>query len=186
MNNLRQLTQEIHAQAERQEFVKVLLSGKINPELYAHYLWNQYLKYYTLETTVAFTEFSQLNIQRYKRILSDFYELWDDEYLPVILPSVSNYINYVKKHADDTHRLLAHVYVMHMGDMSGGQMIAAKVPGSGTMYEFDCDIPSTKEKIRSLVTDDHAAEAHVCFGYAIDVFQEIMNINCEHYVRNTE
>ena len=31
---------------------------------------------------------------------------------------------------------MAHVYVLHMGDLSGGQMIARKAPGSGEMYQI--------------------------------------------------
>ena len=43
--SLKDLTWEHHKDAERQEFVKVMMSGKINPELYATYLWNQHKKY---------------------------------------------------------------------------------------------------------------------------------------------
>ena len=43
--SLKDLTWDHHKNAERQEFVKVLMSGKINPELYATYLWNQHKKY---------------------------------------------------------------------------------------------------------------------------------------------
>ena len=35
MKTLKELTWEHHKEAERQEFVKILMSGKINPELYA-------------------------------------------------------------------------------------------------------------------------------------------------------
>ena len=53
MSNLKDLTWEHHKNAERQEFVKVLMSGKIHPEFYATYLWNQqknttYLKQWLL------------------------------------------------------------------------------------------------------------------------------------------
>ena len=34
MSNLKELTKEQHSNAERQGFVKVLMSGKINPELF--------------------------------------------------------------------------------------------------------------------------------------------------------
>ena len=49
MSNLKELTKEQHTNAERQEFVKVLMSGKINPDFYATYLWNQHKKYDLLE-----------------------------------------------------------------------------------------------------------------------------------------
>jgi heme oxygenase len=47
--SLRDLTKHYHQEAERQEFVSVLMSGKINPNLYATYLWNQYFRYDALE-----------------------------------------------------------------------------------------------------------------------------------------
>ena len=47
--SLKELTWEHHQNAERQDFVKVLMSGKINPKFYATYLWNQHKKYDILE-----------------------------------------------------------------------------------------------------------------------------------------
>ena len=41
------------------------------------------------------------------------------------------------------------IHVRHMGDLSGGQMIKKRASGQGSMYEFDCDIKETKEKIRA-------------------------------------
>ena len=49
MSNLKELTWEHHQNAERQEFVKVLMSGKIHPDFYATYLWNQHKKYDLIE-----------------------------------------------------------------------------------------------------------------------------------------
>ena len=51
MSNLKELTKEQHTNAERQAFVNVLMSGKINPEFYAVYLWNQHKKYDLLRST---------------------------------------------------------------------------------------------------------------------------------------
>ena len=49
MSNLKELTWEHHKNAERQGFVKVMMSGRINPRFYATYLWNQHKKYDILE-----------------------------------------------------------------------------------------------------------------------------------------
>ena len=38
MLDIKELVWEEHKNAERQEFVKILMSGEINPELYAIYL----------------------------------------------------------------------------------------------------------------------------------------------------
>ena len=42
MKTLKELTWEHTKEAERQGFVKILMSGKIHPEVYANYLFNQH------------------------------------------------------------------------------------------------------------------------------------------------
>ena len=59
MYDIKELTSEQHKTAEKQEFVKILMSGSIHPELYATYLFNQHPCYDLLET-YAMT-FGQLN-----------------------------------------------------------------------------------------------------------------------------
>ena len=49
MHNIKELTMEQHKNAERQEFVKTLMSGNINKQLYATYLFNQLKCYSVLE-----------------------------------------------------------------------------------------------------------------------------------------
>ena len=44
-----ELTWEYHKNAERQDFVKILMSGEIDPRLYATYLYNQLACYSKLE-----------------------------------------------------------------------------------------------------------------------------------------
>ena len=81
---------------------------------------------------------------------------------------------------DDPNRLMAHVYVRHMGDLSGGQMIAKRVPGNGDMYKFgDIDINDYKDKIRAKCNDNMADEAKVCFDFATELFKELMEHHSE-------
>ena len=42
MLDIKELTKEQHQNAERKEFVGVLMSGNIDHDLYATYLYNQY------------------------------------------------------------------------------------------------------------------------------------------------
>ena len=81
----------------------------------------------------------------------------------------------------DTNALMAHVYVLHMGDLSGGQMIAKKVPGSGTMYKFDTDKKKLKDAIRKRTNDDMAEEAKYAFTSATNLFKELMELEIELY-----
>jgi heme oxygenase len=179
MSNLRELTKEAHTSAERQEFVKILFSGTINPKLYATYLKNQHPQYEILEVCAMPHQLLHglIDIRRAPKILSDFQELWNDETdgNPQILPVTEEYIKYILSIKDDPKRLMAHIYVRHMGDLAGGQMIAKRVPGSGRYYQFE-NPEVLKMAIREKISDDMADEATVCFDFAKRFFQEMMQL----------
>jgi heme oxygenase len=122
-------------------------------------------------------------IRRKMRIETDYLELWKDkESTPPIVPSTYEYIAHIKDIMTDPDKIMAHIYVLHMGDLSGGQMIKRKVPGQGLMYEFDGDVKSIKEKIRSKTDDSMAEEAKWMFDSATKLFKDLMEIDCEHYL----
>lgn len=188
MSNLKQLTWEHHQNAERQDFVKVLMSGKINPKFYATYLWNQHKKYDILEA-MAFAQGcldGLVDIKRKLKIEQDFVELWKDDEMPVLVESTHEYMRHMKTIMTDTDKLMAHVYVLHMGDLSGGQMIKKKVPGEGRMYTFDTDKAELKEAIRAKTNDSMAEEAKWVFDSATKLFQELMEIDIEHYMEQAD
>lgn len=186
-NKIKELTWEHHKNAERQEFAKLLISGKINPDLYATYLWNQHKKYDILEAMcMAHAIFSDIgDLRRKLKIEEDFNELWKYDYAPQIVQSTVDYINHMKEIMHDREKLIAHVYVLYMGDLSGGQMIKKKVPGAGRMYDFDGDVSELKDKIRNIVTDDMAEEAKWVFDSATQLFQELTELNIEHHLEPT-
>jgi len=176
---LKELTWEHHKNAERQEFVKVLMGGSIDPKVYATYLFNQHAMYNILEVTSMahglLNDFPE--IRRAPLIHEDFLELWtDNNNAPKLLESTNDYMGHIKFIMDDPKKLMAHLYVRHMGDLSGGQMIRKKVPGKGRMYDFEGDIPAIKDKIRTKLSDDMADEAKLCFEYATRTFKDMMEI----------
>ena len=75
---------------------------------------------------------------------------------------------------NDPDKIMAHIYVRHMGDLSGGQMIKKKVPGAGTFYQFDSNVKEIKEAIRAKTNDSMAEEAKICFDYATELFKDMM------------
>ena len=80
---------------------------------------------------------------------------------------------------DDPDKLMAHLYVRHLGDLSGGQMIAKKVPGSAKMYQFE-NKDQLKETIRARCTDAMADEAKICFDFATQQFKEMMALDADN------
>lgn len=185
MSNLKELTKEAHTNAERQDFVKVLMSGKMHPDFYATYLWNQHKKYDILEALAGaqglFNDIP-VNIRRKQAIEQDFLELWKHDHQPKIVPSTMAYIDHIKDIMGNKDALMAHVYVLHMGDLSGGQMIKKRIPGEGRMYQFEGDVTETKEAIRSQTNDDMADEAKWMFDSATNLFKDMMELDIEHYL----
>jgi heme oxygenase len=190
MSNLKELTKDQHTNAERQDFVKVLMSGKINPKFYATYLYNQWKKYDALEEALDrlglwANDIKMFDIKRAHAINEDWYELWPVDKLrthPITMPSTWAYLDRIKEIEKDKHTLLAHVYTLHMGDLSGGQMIKRKIPGEGRMYQFNGETSVLKEHLRTYVDDSMADEAKWVFDSATALFQELMEVDIEHYM----
>jgi heme oxygenase len=176
--SLKELTHEAHRNAETQPFVKILFSGNISPKLYAAYLKNQHPCYEILEVcAMPLGLMSGLpDMRRAPAILADYQELHNNEDPePTVVPAVENYIKYILSIKDDPKKLMAHLYVRHMGDLAGGQMIAKRVPGSGKYYQF-ADADALKAAIRERLDDSMADEARVCFQFAADMFKDMMTL----------
>jgi len=173
MLKLRELTMEQHKNAERSSFAKKLVSGEVSPSMYVVYLYNMGYVYHILETVASqagvLTGLSA--IRRAEHIWSDYEELVVNE-KPVLLNTVQDYMDYVIGMRNDKERLLAHLYVRHMGDMSGGQIIAKKVPGQGRYYKFK-SVDKLKDKLRERLNNDMAEEAKIAFDFANDIFIEL-------------
>ena len=203
MKTLKELTWEHHKEAERQKFVKVLMSGKINPEIYAIYLYNQHQCYDMLEA-LAMSEgiFDDMpEIRRAPSIKADFDELWTYNWQPVKMESTGAYLDYINKNLmDNPEKIAAHIYVRHMGDLSGGQMIQRKIPGQGKYYQFNIryvegrnqkykNMQELKEALRTKVNsyqkysdqstltenvNNVVYEARTCFGFATNLFKDML------------
>lgn len=178
MSSLKELTWEIHQQAERTDFTRKLLKG-LSEEEYYRYIYNQYLIYSVLETYV-YNRVPQIkdifnDLHRASLIYEDLKELEVKYGVPhatqdMIMPVVQEY----EKHLNslDSDGLLAHVYVRHFGDMYGGQMIKKRNPGSGKMYDFK-NVEELKTKVRAMLHNGMADEANKCFEFAIKLFNQL-------------
>ena len=175
-NNLRALTQRMHEAAETQPFAQEMISGNVSKKKYATYLFNQHPQYNMLEMLAMMHNLVDVRIA--PRIHEDYGELWAEfnPHQPPLLPVVNEYMDYLMSIKDNPDKLMAHIYVRHMGDLSGGQIIAKKVPGSGTMYKFD-NVKEIKDRIRSKCNDSMADEANLCFDYATKLFEQMAELD---------
>jgi len=185
MLDIKELTLEQHKNAERQEFVRTLMSGNIDHNLYAIYLYNQYHCYRALEDRgIENSLFVDTpNLPRADRIRKDYQSLYTLDEPPQLTQSTVDYIKHIELIKESAESLYAHIYVRHLGDLSGGQMIRRKTPGPNNYYFFRPDEYKYKEIVRDKINTylniyQHTVlpEARLCFDYATKLFGEMNDL----------
>lgn len=173
---LRDAIKAKHDEAEKHPFVVLLLSGKIPPQVYADYLFNQALCYRALETTAQqhglLDQLSELC--RADLIEQDALEL---RHSGQVFASTQAYVEYVG--TVTSRQLWAHIYARHFADLYGGQMIKKVAPGACRMYEFE-DRSALITKVRAHLDLDLADEANRVFDFALALFDEVLGAD---YIR---
>jgi len=175
--SLKEITKDLHADAERTIFAKKLVTGSVSTEEYVNYLWQMVLVYNGIE--VAANSQGMLknlpDIERCHKIYKDCIELVGPHHTLNWLPETLEYYKYLlalNYDQDKRHLIKAHMYCRHMGDLFGGQIIAKKIPGQGRFYQFK-DPEQLKARIREELTDDLGDEAKVAFEFAIKIMKAL-------------
>ncbi len=178
--SLREITKDLHHEAEKTKFAKLLLSGKIEKADYRNYLYNLMAVYDPIEWYCKRQGFldTMPDLPRLKAIYADFQELDDGTYC-YLTPATLEYQEYLHRIGNDPTRkslVKAHLYCRHMGDLFGGQIIKKQVAhiSSGKFYDFE-NADAMKMSIREILTDDLGDEARVAFKYAIKMMQDLYN-----------
>jgi len=173
--SLKDLTKEKHRDAERCAFSQKLISGDMSVHDYANYLVQMGYVYQILENRAYTLNLLQdlPGIARAYSIQKDIVELVGEDHGLTYLPSTVQYGKYLES-LKDPKSIMAHLYVRHMGDLFGGQIIAKKVPGSGYFYQFN-DRDRLIFLVRSKITDDLADEALTAFDCSISIMKELMS-----------
>ena len=188
MLDIKEITMKHHKNAERQEFVRILMSGNIDEKLYATYLYNQFQCYSVLEKYGLHNSLFRdtPGLLRAEHIHYDYRSLWTDiGSPPEITESTKEYIDHIESIQDEAMKLYAHIYVRHLGDLSGGQMIMKKTPGPNRYYKFKHKEVGdyrriVKETINSyLNVYEHSVvpEAKFCFESATKLFKEMKELH---------
>lgn len=178
MQSLRELTKDAHRSAERSVFMQRLIKKNITPFQYYSYLCNQLFMYdileqYAKDLKIFDGELSPL--QRTESIYSDVFEMSIKNKFPAvhILQSSYDYKEYLTEISNDRQKIFAHIYVRHMGDLSGGQILKKLVPGPTKLYEFDGDVEKLKIAVRNKLTPDLENEAKICFKLIQNFLEEL-------------
>jgi heme oxygenase (biliverdin-producing, ferredoxin) len=176
--SLREITKDLHHEAETTKFAKLLLSGKIEKADYRNYLYNLMAVYDPIEWYCKRQGFltNMPDLPRLKSIYADFTELDECGYY-YLTPATLEYQTYLHQLGNDPerkHLIKAHLYCRHMGDLFGGQIIKKQVAhiSSGKFYDFE-NADAMKGAIRETLTDDLGDEARVAFEYAIKMMRDL-------------
>ena len=187
MLDIKELTWEYHKNAERQKFVGLMMSGKIDEKLYATYLYNQLQCYSVLEKYGLHNSLFRdtPGLLRAEHIHYDYRHLWTDIGLPPeITQSTKDYIAHIESIQDEAMKLYAHIYVRHMGDFSGGQKKKKKTPGPNRYYKFKHkEVGDYKRIVKETINTylnvyEHSVvpEAKYCFESAAKLFGEMYGL----------
>jgi heme oxygenase len=146
---VRAATAEDHRNAESRGFITMLMGGELSLDDYTRYLAQFAWVYEALEergSRDGDAEVFDPKLARLAAIDSDLAALgaadWRES--QPALPATAAYAAHLRAISDDDVRYLAHHYTRYLGDLSGGQAIAALVgrhygatPEQLSFYDFD-------------------------------------------------
>jgi heme oxygenase len=178
MSILREYTNEKHRAVEKHPFVQMMMNGELNKQQHAMFLQQMYVVYREIEYFGELVGFfhGMKSIKRSIAIKEDIFELGfnllsEDE----LFSSTKAYREHIMKLYYDKRgdKILAHIYVRHMGDLYGGKLIARKVPGSGKAYQFE-DRPALIKTLNSKLSIDIIDEALLAFDMSEAMFVDML------------
>jgi len=172
---LKEAIAEKHSLAEKMPFNQRMFKGELSKDEYVLYLAQQFGIYNAIERF----DLPHPALNRIVNVLTDIKELMgageEDNIEINLIESTLNYVNYLNTLTQE--ELLPHVYLNYMAIMFGGQMMKAKTPGSGKMYEFNGDMRERAGTIRAIQKDEWADEANKALDYNINIFDELQRLS---------
>lgn len=171
--SLKELTAHKHREAEQTGFMQALMKNHLPAEVWTDFVYQKFLFYKTIEGLGgAYCGLNQISeIYRAFLLYQDYTELAKNQQYSYRHPTLA-YNAYLQTLDHKPEKIMAHIYVWHMGDLFGGQMIKRFTPGKNLALQFE-----QKEKlisfIRSKCTDDMSEEAILAFDQAIKIMNEI-------------
>ena len=163
---------EKHSLAEKMTFNQRMFNGELSNEEYILYLCQQLAIFDAIEIH----ELPHPSLDRAGKIFEDIKELMGEGQIQITpLEATNEYRKYLNTLTQE--QLLPHVYLNYLAIMFGGQMMKAKTPGSGRMYEFDGDMREIAGTIRAVQKDEWADEANLALDYNINILDELQRVS---------
>jgi heme oxygenase len=165
--SLKELTADKHAAAENTAFMKSVFAKTMPLDTWADFTIQKQLIYNAIEGMAGSK--GLLNdlpdIRRAHYLYMDYQEMNEGKEAKSFRQVAIDYHNYILA-LTDTDKILAHLYVWHMGDLFGGQMIKKIVQAPHRALEFK-DPQTLMTNLRAKLDDRLGEEANIAFDWAI-------------------
>ena len=172
MLQLKDAIAEKHSLAEKMTFNQRMFNGELSNEEYILYLCQQLAIFDAIEVH----ELPHPSLDRAGNVFQDIKELVGEGQIQITpLVATNEYRKYLNTLTKEEQ--LPHVYLNYLALMFGGQMMKAKTPGSGRMYEFDGDMKEIVGSIRAIQKDEWADEANKALDYNINILDELQRVS---------
>lgn len=170
---LKEQTAEKHLTAESTPFMKLVFQQKLPADIWADFTYQKSLIYNGIEGVAGATNLlhDMPDIHRAYYLFQDYKSLTDNQIKHTYRQVTIDYYKYILSLFPDSEKIMAHLYVWHMGDLYGGQMIKKIMPGNNRALTFK-DPESLKTIMRSKLTDSMGDEANVAFDWAIKLLND--------------
>lgn len=168
--NLKELTKDKHTAVEQTKFMQAVIKKTMPADVWADFIYNKMLWMGCIEARARADGLLDdlAGIDRSYKLYEDAREMLGGNY-----PSPKQVTQDYQRYLLDLEpgKVAAHLYVWHMGDLFGGQMIKKIIDFPHRNLEFN-DIDGLKTRIRAKLNDDLADEAKVAFDWAIKIMKE--------------
>ena len=171
--SLKEATLEKHTAAENTPFMKMVFKQQIPQDVWADFTYQKSLIYNGIEGIAGACGLLKdlPDIQRAHYLYKDYTGLTGGKINHSYRQVTVDYYRYILSIFPDADRAMAHLYVWHMGDLFGGQMIKKIVPGPHQALTFK-DADTLKNTIRTKLKDSMADEANCAFDWAIKLLND--------------
>lgn len=178
--NLKEATYEKHKAAETTPFMKAVFAQKLPLDLWADFTYQKSLIYNGIEGVAGACGVTQdlPDIGRAHYLYLDYKSITGGEMKHPYRLIAIDYYKYILSLFPNPDKIIPHLYVWHMGDLFGGQMIKKIVPTSHRALEFK-NPDMLKANIRTKLKDEMADEANVAFDWAIKLLNDYNVPNLE-------
>jgi hypothetical protein len=165
--SLKELTWDSHQAAEATPFMQAVFKKQMPINVWGDYTFQKSVIYNTIENVCRYNKLTLdiLDIERSIHLYLDAQEILGDMSVVRIRSITGEYIRYLLSLVDKPDHILAHLYVWHMGDLFGGQMIKKILPPPHRNLDF-VDVDALKAGLRAKLNDEMADEANKAFEWA--------------------